>query len=34
MAPPMTSALEPISPKTNAYPIGVDLLGVVYRVRR
>jgi len=26
MAPPMTSALEPISPKTRACPIGVDLL--------
>jgi hypothetical protein len=26
MAPPMTSALEPITPKTSACPIGVDLL--------
>src|SRR5829696_10586928 len=26
MAPPMTSALDPISPNTSACPIGVDLL--------
>src|SRR5215217_5611545 len=26
MAPPMTSALEPISPNTSACPMGVDLL--------
>jgi hypothetical protein len=26
MAPPMIRALEPISPKTRACPIGVDLL--------
>jgi hypothetical protein len=34
MTPPMTSALEPISPKTSACPIVVDLLGALYRVRR